>query len=81
MTCTEEEDMIQNRENYKEAKRAVKKAVAEAKRRAYKDFYQKLGTKEGEKHIFRLAKIRSRQQQNLEIVKYIKDEGGRVLLK
>ena len=72
MTCMEEEDRIQKRENYKEAKWAAKKAVAEAKRRAYEDFYQKLGTKEGEKHIYRLAKIKSRQQQDLETVKYIK---------
>ena len=34
MTCVEEEEMIQKRESYKEAKRAAK-----AKSRAYKDFY------------------------------------------
>ncbi|XP_057533559.1 uncharacterized protein LOC130811315 [Amaranthus tricolor] len=33
------------------------------------------------KQIFKLARTRFRQQQNLEAVKYIKDEGGRVLLR
>ena len=55
--------------------------VAEAKRRAYEDFYQKLDTKEGEKDIFRLAKAKSMQKQDLEAVKYIKDEDGRMLLR
>ena len=62
MTCTEEVVSIQKRERYKEAKRTAKKAVAEVKTRADKDLYQKLDTIEGEKHVFKLAKIRSRQQ-------------------
>ncbi|XP_057520716.1 uncharacterized protein LOC130800989 [Amaranthus tricolor] len=36
---------------------------------------------EGKKQIFKLARTRSRQRQDLEAVKYIKDEGGRVLLR
>ena len=65
---------------YKEGKRVAKRAVAEAKSRAYKDFYKKLDTKEGQKHIFTLAKDRSHKKQDVEIVRYIKDEDGRVLL-
>ena len=76
MTCTEEkEDKIEKRVSYKEAKRATKKGVTEVKNRAYKDLYWKLDTKEGEKHIFKLARTKSRQQQDLEAMKYIKDEG------
>ena len=81
MAITEEEDRIQKKEKYKEAKWAAKKAVAEAKERAFEAFYQKLDTKEGEKYIFKLAKARSRQKKDLGTVKFIKDEGGRVLLK
>ena len=62
MACIEERDRISKREIYKEAKRVAKKAVAEAKRRDYEDFYKKLDTKEGEKHIFKLAKVRSRKK-------------------
>ena len=81
LACTGEEDRIHKKEIYKEAKRAAKKAVTEAKSRVYEDFYQKLDNKEGEKHIFKLAKARSRQRQDLGTVKYIKDEEGRVLLR
>ncbi|XP_057543263.1 uncharacterized protein LOC130821493 [Amaranthus tricolor] len=81
MAYTVEEDRIHKKESYKEAKCTAKKAVVEAKSRAYADFYQKLDTKEGEKHIFKLAKARSMQRQNLGSMKYIKDEGKRVLFK
>ena len=45
MACTAEEDRIHKKERYKEAKRATKKAVAEAKDREFEAFYQKLDTK------------------------------------
>ncbi|XP_057526537.1 uncharacterized protein LOC130805768 [Amaranthus tricolor] len=77
----EKEDRIEKRVSYKEAKRAAKKAVTEAKNRGYEDLYRKLDTKEEEKKIFKLARTRSRQRQDLETVKYIKDEGGRVFLR
>ncbi|XP_057532616.1 uncharacterized protein LOC130810530 [Amaranthus tricolor] len=81
MACTKEEDRIEKKMSYKEANWAAKKAVTEAKHRTYEDFYRKLDTKEGEKQIFKLARTRSRQRQDLEAVKYIKDEGGRVFLR
>jgi hypothetical protein len=46
-----------NIESYKIAKRAAKRAVSVAKGQAHDDLYQRLGTKEGEKDIFRLARI------------------------
>ena len=81
MAWTEEEDTIEKKVSYKEAKRAAKKAVTKEKNRGYEDLYQKLDNKEGEKQIFKLASTRSRQRQDLEAVKYIKDKGGRVLLR
>ena len=60
----------------------IKKALAEAKSRAYEDFYQKLETKEGEKYIFELAKAWSRKnKQDLATMKYIKYEDGELLLR
>ena len=60
MVCTEEDDRIEKRVNYKEAKRAAKKAVTEAKNRDYEDLYWKLDTKEGGKQIFKLARTRAK---------------------
>ncbi|XP_057529786.1 uncharacterized protein LOC130808325 [Amaranthus tricolor] len=45
LACTEDEDRIEKRVSYKEAKRAAKKAVTEAKSRGYEDLYRKLDTK------------------------------------
>ena len=59
----------------------AKKAVSEEKSRAYEDFYKKLDTKEGEKHIFKLANARARKKQDIETVMYIKDEDGKLLLR
>ena len=81
MACTEEEDRTHKKERYKKAKRAAKKAVAKAKDRSFEAFYQTLDTKEREKYIFKLAKSRSRKKKDLMTVNFIKDEGGRVLLK
>ncbi|XP_057523328.1 uncharacterized protein LOC130803164 [Amaranthus tricolor] len=64
MACTEEEDKIHKKEI----------RYKETKRIAKK------AVAEGEKYIFKLAKVRSRQK-DLGTVKFIKDEGGRVLLR
>ena len=47
-----------NMEKYKEAKKASKRAVSEARGRAYEDLYQRLIMKEGERDIYKMAKIR-----------------------
>ena len=67
-------------DNLKKHERATKKEVAEAKNLAFEAFYQNLDTKEGEKYIFKMAKARSRQK-DLGTMKFIKNEGGRVLLR
>nr|GEV53126.1 hypothetical protein [Tanacetum cinerariifolium] len=55
-----QEDRIRAHEKYKKAKREAKKAVAQAKDKAYEDLYKKLDSKKGENDIFRIAKARER---------------------
>ena len=40
------------------AKKTAKRAISVAKGRAYEDLYQYLGTKEGEKDFYRMARVR-----------------------
>ena len=43
-----------------------------AKGKAYDDLYQRLGMKEGEKDIYRMAKIRERKTRDINQIKCIK---------
>ena len=70
-----------NIEKYKMAKKAAKRAVGEARGRAYEDLYQRLGTKEGERDIYKMAKIRERKTRDIGQVKCIKDGAGQLLVK
>ena len=65
---------------YKEKKSKAKKAVTMAKGRAYKDLYARLETKEGEKELYRLARLRNRVGKDVQHVKVIKDENGNVMV-
>jgi hypothetical protein len=47
---------VDNVERYKVAKKTAKRAVSEARGQMYDGLYQRLGTKEGEKDIYRMAK-------------------------
>jgi hypothetical protein len=47
----------------------------------YDGLYQRLGTKEGEKDIYRMAKSRERKMRDIIQVKYIKDAAERLLTK
>ncbi|XP_063940524.1 uncharacterized protein LOC135149258 [Daucus carota subsp. sativus] len=80
MSCPEGPDRHIKRELFKLAKRMAKQAVAEAKTKAYQDMYRRLGTNEGVNEIFKLAKARNKRSQDIGAVRYIKDEGDRVLL-
>lgn len=68
-------------EKYKEAKRNARQAVSGARGKAYDKLHQKLGTKEGEMEVYKMAKIRERKTRDLNQVKCIKDEADRVLVK
>jgi hypothetical protein len=45
------------------------------------DLYQRLGTKEGEKDIYRMARIRKRKTRDINQIKCIKDGTDRLLVK
>jgi len=77
---TNEEKEI-SRVRYKTAKKAAKKAVVVAKTKAYDKLYQKLETKKGEKEVFKLARVRERRTGDLDHVRCIKGENGKVLSK
>jgi hypothetical protein len=53
-----------NVERYKVTKKTAKRAVSEARGRMYDGLYQRLGTKEGEKDIYRMAKSREEDERN-----------------
>jgi hypothetical protein len=55
--------------------------MGEAKGRAYEGLYQCLNTKEGEKDIYRMARIHDRKTRDLNQVKCIKDEREHLLVK
>ena len=70
-----------NIEGYKLAKMAAKRAVSVAKGKAYDDLYQRLGMKEGENDIYRMARIRERKTRDISQIKCIKDRTDRLLVK
>jgi hypothetical protein len=70
-----------NIEGYRLAKRSVKRAVSVAKGQAFDDLYQRLGTKEREKDIYRIARTRERKTRDINQIKCIKDETDRLLVK
>ena len=55
---------VDNIEKYKVAKKTAKQAVSVANGRAYEDLYQHLSTKEGEKDIYRIARVRERKTRD-----------------
>jgi hypothetical protein len=52
-----------NIERYKVTKKTARRAVSEARGRMYDGLYQRLGTKEGEKDIYRMTKSRERRRE------------------
>ena len=55
--------------------------MSEAKGRAYDDLYQRLSTKEGEKDLYKMARVRDRKIRDLNQVKCIKDARDQLLVK
>nr|GFA72940.1 hypothetical protein [Tanacetum cinerariifolium] len=83
LSCNEgnQENIDRAKERYKAAKREAKIAVAKAKDKAYEDLYKKLDSKEGVNEIYKIAKARERRRRDIGNVKYIKDEGGRTIVR
>ena len=67
-------------DEYKRLKKEAKKAVARAKEKAWKKWYDKLETKEGEDQIYRIAKNRAKQKKDITQVAVIKDKEGNILI-
>ncbi|KAM3383348.1 hypothetical protein P3S68_008923 [Capsicum galapagoense] len=76
----DEEEKRVNRKEYKLARKEAKSAVTAAKTAAFESLYAGLQGKEGEKKLFRLAKARERKGRDLDQVRCIKGEDGRVLV-
>jgi hypothetical protein len=79
--CMHLDRSADNVEQNKVAKKAAKRAVSEERSRMYDGLYQRLGMKEGEKDIYRMAKSRERKTRDIIQVKCIKDETERLLTK
>ena len=82
--CFKKWQKDRNEENflgYKQASKEAKKAVRDAKMRAFQDFYARLDTKDGEKNIYKLAKMRERKARDVSQVKCIKGSDSVVLVK
>ena len=67
-------------ERYKLTKTEAKKAVQNVRAKVYKEVCKKLDTKEVEKDIYRIARIRERKIRDLCTVRCVKDEDQKVLV-
>jgi hypothetical protein len=70
-----------NVERYKVVKKTTKRVVSEVRGQMYDGLYQRLGTKKGEKDIYRMTKSRERKMRDIIQVKCIKDKTERLLTK
>lgn len=62
---------------YKQACKEDKRAVTDAKMRACDDFYARLGSKDGEKNIYKLAKLGEKKFRDFSQVKCTKGDDSR----
>ncbi|KAK3513802.1 hypothetical protein QTP70_028880 [Hemibagrus guttatus] len=69
----------ENRQEYKELQRRVKREVSKAKQKAFDELYTRVDTREGEKDLYRLGRQRDRDGKDVQQVRVIKDSDGRVL--
>jgi len=77
-TLEEEKDVREA--TYKAANKLAKKAVTIVKNNAYERLYRKLGTREGEKDVFKLARLKEKKTRNLRNIRCIIDEDGKLLV-
>ena len=65
---------------YRGAKSAAKRAVAMAKGKKYDEVYEKLGTREGKKEVYRIASSRVWKQRDVGNTECVRGENGEVWL-
>ena len=65
----------ENKDTFREANRASKKAVRIAKDAAYEDLYTKLDSREGIKMVYKLAKTRDRRTKYISDMPFINQFG------
>jgi hypothetical protein len=56
---------VNNVERYKVIKKIIKRAVSEVRCQIYDGLYQQLGTKKGEKNIYKMVKSRERKMRDI----------------
>ena len=76
----EEDNNDQTKERYRQAKREAKRTVAVARREAQREWYEMLEIPEGEKVIYRVARARENERQDVDKIEIIKDENGNILV-
>ena len=62
----------------KYARKEDKKVIGDVKFEAYVELYDMLGTKDGEKDVYKLAKLRERKTKDFNHINCIKNENSRV---
>ena len=69
----------ENKEEFREANRASRKAVRIAKDAAYEDLYTKLDSREGITMVYKLAKTRDRRTKYISDMHFINSLEGQIL--
>ena len=70
----------ESKERYHKAKKKTKRKVAKVKNEAFQELYKRLETKEGVNEVFRIAKQRNKNGQDVQQVKAAKSKYGEVLV-
>ena len=70
----------ENLEKYKEAKKAAKTLVRDARTKVNQEVYARLDTKDEEKDIFKLARLRDRKTRDIGRVRCVKGVDNKVMV-
>ena len=66
--------------NVRKLKKITKKAVTLAKNNAFERLYKKQETKEAEKDVFKLARVREKKTRDIGNIRCIKGDDGKILV-